>query len=145
MATAIPTMDGQRLGHLGEARRFEFVEVGPRNRAAIRSQVVAAPSHEPGSFPRRLREQGVRVVIAAGIGQRALDNLIHYGLEMRLGQAGAPVESLVAAWLAGQLTRMPDGCDHPHGAAAGHECQLPAYLENQPAEAAGHDGHENEK
>ena len=126
---AIPIIDGQRLGHLGEARRFVLVAVEPKNRGVIRSQVVEAPSHEPGSFPRWLREQGVRVVIAAGIGQRALDNLTHYGIEVRIGQAGAPVEALVAAWLAGQLAQMPDGCDHQHGAAAGHECRLSDYLE----------------
>jgi predicted Fe-Mo cluster-binding NifX family protein len=125
---AIPIIDGQRLGHLGEARRFALVEVEPKNRAAIRSQVVAAPSHEPGSFPRWLREQGVRAVIAAGIGQRALDNLTHHGIEVRLGPAGASVESLVAAWLAGQLTRLSNGCAHQHGEAAGHECRLSDYL-----------------
>ena len=112
MTIAISVSENQRLGHLGEARWFARVEVSPQDRTVIRSQVVEGPPHEPGSFPRWLREQNVQALITAGIGQRALDNLTHHGVEVRIGQAGAPVESVVAAWLAGQLTQMPNGCDH---------------------------------
>jgi ATP-binding protein involved in chromosome partitioning len=131
VTVAISIVEGQRLGHLGEARHFVLVEVEPRNRAVIRSQVVAAPSHEPGSFPRWLREQGAQVMITAGLGQRALDNLNHHGVEVRVGQPGVPAESLVAAWLAGHLTRPSNGCAHQHGEAAGHECRLSDYLEER--------------
>lgn len=129
MIIAISIVEGQRLAHLGEARQFALVEVDPENHTTIYSQVIAAPPHEPGSFPHWLREQGVRVIIAAGIGQRALDNLNYHGIEVRKGQLGASVESLAAAWLAGRLTRMSNGCDHQHGEAAGHECRLSDYLE----------------
>ncbi len=125
---AIPIVDGRLYGHFGDSRHFALVEAHLQSRAIIRTQTVEAPPHKPGSFPHWLREQGVQVLIAAGIGQRALDNLTHHGIEVRIGQAGAPVESLVAAWLAGQLTRMPNGCDHQHGKAAGHECRLSDYL-----------------
>lgn len=94
---AIPFVDGCRLGHLGEARQFALVEVNPQNRTVARTQVIEAPPHQPGSFPRWLREQNVRVLIAADIGQRALDNLNHHGVDVRLGQPGAPAESLVTA------------------------------------------------
>jgi ATP-binding protein involved in chromosome partitioning len=126
---AIPIIDGQEVGHLGEAQRFALVETDPSGCAIVRSRVVEAPPHEPGSFPRWLREQGVQMVIAAGIGQRALDNLSHHGIEVRIAQPGAQAESLVVAWLAGQLTRMPNGCDYRHGEATGHECRLSDYLE----------------
>jgi ATP-binding protein involved in chromosome partitioning len=127
---AISLVESRRLGHLGEARQFALVEVDTPSRAIVRSRVVEAPPHQPGSFPRWLREQGAQVVIAAGLGQRALDNLNHHGVEVRIGQPGAPAESLVAAWLAGQLTRPSNGCAHQHGEAAGHECRLSDYLEN---------------
>jgi predicted Fe-Mo cluster-binding NifX family protein len=130
---AIPVLNGRLLGHLGETKQFALVEADQQNRVIGRTQIVAAPPHEPGSFPRWLREQGVRVVIAVGIGQRALDNLNHYGIEVWSGQIGAPAKTQVVAWLAGQLTRSPSGCAHQRGEAEGHECQLSDYLKtNQP-------------
>jgi predicted Fe-Mo cluster-binding NifX family protein len=72
------------------------------------------------------------VVIAAGIGQRALNNLNHHGIEVRIGQPGRSVESVAAAWLAGQLASLPNSCAHLHGAVTGHECRLCDYLEEHP-------------
>jgi predicted Fe-Mo cluster-binding NifX family protein len=72
----------EQLGHFGEARWFVLVEVDSSSRAILCSRVVEAPPHEPGSFPRWLREQGVQVLITAGIEQRALDNLHHHGIEV---------------------------------------------------------------
>jgi ATP-binding protein involved in chromosome partitioning len=127
---AIPVVDGRLLGHLGEARQFALVEVNPQTRTVVRSQVIEAPPHEPGSFPRWLREQGVQVAIAADIGQRALDNLNHHDIEVRIGRAGASAKSLVTGWLAGQFSQMPKGCAQQHGEMTGHECQLSDYLKN---------------
>lgn len=134
MTIALSIIDGQRLGHLGEARQFALLDLDPSSQAIIRSRVTTAPPHEPGSFPRWLREQNVQVLITAGIGQRALDNLTHHGIEVRIGQTGAPMKTQVAAWLAGQLICPPNGCVHRHGEAAGHECRLSDYLENHQAE-----------
>ncbi|HUZ06674.1 MAG TPA: NifB/NifX family molybdenum-iron cluster-binding protein [Candidatus Paceibacterota bacterium] len=129
VTVAISIIEGQRLGHLGEARQFALLEVDPQSRAIIRSQVVNAPPHAPGSFPGWLRERDVRAVIVAGIGQRALDNLNHHGIEVRIGGAGGTAESLVAGWLTGQPSRLPNGCVHRRGETADHECQLAACLE----------------
>ena len=146
MTIALSIIDGQRLGHLGEARQFALLDLDPSSQAIIRSRVTTAPPHEPGSFPRWLREQNVQVLITAGIGQRALDNLTHHGIEVRIGQAGAPMKTLVAAWLAGQLLSCPpNGCDHQHGEAAGHECRLSDLSGKSPAEAAGHGDRKSEE
>jgi predicted Fe-Mo cluster-binding NifX family protein len=68
-------------------------------RKILRSRVAAPPPHEPGSFPRWLRERGVQVIIVGSIGQRALDNLLHQGIEVRTGRPGATVEILLADYL----------------------------------------------
>ncbi len=131
---AIPVLDGWLLGHLGETRHFALVDADSGNRVMFRTQIVAAPPHEPGSFPRWLREQGVQVLIAArnGSGQRALDNWVHHGIEVRAGRPGLPVAALVVACLAGQLPPIREGCDHQHDSTAGkHECQLAGYLKGQ--------------
>lgn len=128
---AIPVVEGRLPGHFGEAKQFVLVEADRQNRIVLRTQIVAAPPHEPGSFPRWLREQGVQVLIVGhkGIGQRALDNLIHHGIEVRASRPGTPVEPLVAACLGGQLPQIQEGCDHLHDPATGErECPLAAYL-----------------
>jgi predicted Fe-Mo cluster-binding NifX family protein len=128
---AIPVVDGRVAGHLGEATQFALVEADRQSRIVLRTQIVAAPPHEPGSFPRWLREQGVQVLIVGhkGIGQRALDNLVYHGIEVRASRPGTPVEPLVAACLGGQLPQIQEGCDHLHDLAAGeHQCPLADYL-----------------
>jgi predicted Fe-Mo cluster-binding NifX family protein len=75
------------------------------------------------------------VVIVAGIGQRALDNLVYHGVEVQVGPSGAPVTELVAGYFAGRLPRALEGCEQQHGPAApAHECQLAPSLEQQPAD-----------
>ena len=128
---AIPVVDGRLLGHFGESKQFALVEADPQSRVIVRTQIIAAPPHEPGSFPRWLREQGVQVLIVGhkGIGQRALDNLVHLGIEVRAGRPGTPIEALAAASLGEQLPQMQEGCDHQHDSAAGErECPLADYL-----------------
>lgn len=128
---AIPVVDGRLLGHFGESQLFALIEADRQSRIIVCTQIVEAPPHEPGSFPRWLREQGVQVLIVArnGIGQRALDNLIHHGIEVRAGRPSTPMEALVVAYLGGQLSRMQEGCDYHHDSTAiERECPLADYL-----------------
>jgi predicted Fe-Mo cluster-binding NifX family protein len=131
---AVPVVDGRLLGHFGESKLFALVEVDRQSRVIVRTQIIAAPPHEPGSFPRWLREQDVQVLIVArkGIGQRALDNLVHHKIEVRAGRSGTPVEALVVACLGGLLPQTQEGCEHQHDPAdKARECRLAAYLEGQ--------------
>ena len=104
------------------------------NRRASALLLAAAPAHEPGSFPRWLRDRSVQVLIVGrnGIGQQALDNLVHHEIEVRAGRCGTPVEALVVACLGGHLPKIQEGCDHRHDPAAkAHECRLAAYMEGR--------------
>jgi predicted Fe-Mo cluster-binding NifX family protein len=120
MKIAIPHESGHLHGHFGGCREFALVQVDPEKKVALHTDVLAAPEHKPGAFPRWLREQGVEVVIAGGIGQRALANFAHHGITVRAGMADASLEQLVTAYLNGQLTSTPDGCEH-HGHHHHHE------------------------
>ena len=66
---AIPTADGKLHGHFGGCSEFTLVDADPKSRTVISTQTIAAPPHKPGLYPRWLREQGVRVVIAGGMGR----------------------------------------------------------------------------
>lgn len=121
---AIPMADGRLHGHFGGCREFAFVDADTRTLTVLANQTFPAPPHQPGAFPRWLREQGVRVVIVGGIGQRALDNFALHGIAVHAGEVNARIETLIALYLAGLLTGSPAGCEH-HGHHHDHEHDQP--------------------
>ena len=114
MNIAIPVENGRLNSHFGGSRHFALVVVDPTAKTTLRTEMLPAPEHVPGAFPRWLQSQGVEVVIAGGIGQRALTLFAQQGIKVVAGLADQPVESLVEAYLNGQLTGKPEGCAH-HG------------------------------
>ena len=119
MKIAIPADNGRLHGHFGGAREFALVEIDDDKKLVLGTRIAAAPEHKPGLFPLWLRELGVRTVVAAGIGRPALANFSRYGISVRAGMAGAPLESVVDDYLSGKLTGPPEGCDH-HGEHHSH-------------------------
>jgi ATP-binding protein involved in chromosome partitioning len=117
---AIPTADGRLHGHFGGCREFTIVQADVEQRKIISLQPVTPPPHAPGLFPRWLREQGVSVVIAGGIGHRALAIFAREGIEVRAGEPDATAEALALAYLNGQLVNKPSGCTHHHDEEGGH-------------------------
>jgi ATP-binding protein involved in chromosome partitioning len=114
MKIAIPVENGHLHSHFGGSRQFALIEVDQGTKTVLASETTPAPEHQPGLFPRWLREQGVQVIIADGIGQRALANFAQHGIKVLAGQPDAPVETLVAAYLAGQMNQTPEACAHHH-------------------------------
>jgi predicted Fe-Mo cluster-binding NifX family protein len=115
MKIAIPLAGGRLSEHFGHCEQFALVEADLNTKKILNTTQVTPPPHEPGLLPRWLREQGVQVVIAGGIGQRALAVFAHNGIDVRAGYAAAPVEQLVTSFLQGQLTGTPQGCEHHDG------------------------------
>ena len=120
MIIAIPTSEGRLHEHFGGSNQFALVEADPAQRKILGIRTVTAPPHAPGLFPRWLHELGANVVIAGGIGRRALSLFAQQGIIVRTGTAGATVEELAGAWLNGQLVAEPRGCAHHHDDAGGH-------------------------
>jgi len=114
MKIAIPVENGRLNSHFGGSRHFALIEVDENTKTVLQAETLPAPEHQPGAFPRWLREQNVQVVIAGGIGQRALSIFAQNGIQVRAGQSDAPAEALVAAYLAGQLVPISEGCTHHH-------------------------------
>ena len=120
MTIAIPTVNGRLHEHFGGCREFTLVQADPEQRKILNLRAVIPPPHAPGLFPRWLREQGANVVIAGGIGRRALALFAELGITVRAGQSGAANEELANAWLNGQLANEPEGCTHHHDDASEH-------------------------
>ena len=112
MTIAIPLAGGRLAEHFGHCEQFALIEADPNTQQILKTTQVTPPPHEPGLLPRWLREQGVQIVIAGGIGQRALAIFAQNNIQVRAGSAAAPVEQLVLSFLQGQLTGTPQGCVH---------------------------------
>jgi Mrp family chromosome partitioning ATPase/predicted Fe-Mo cluster-binding NifX family protein len=137
MRIALPIENGRLNGHFGGSREFAIVEVDANAKTILRSETLPAPKHEPGAFPRWLHSLGVQVIIAGGIGQRALTLFAEQGINVVAGPADELVEALVAAYLNGQLTGKPEGCAHHHEHGHGHDHDHHHGQE----EGHGHHGH----
>ncbi len=112
MKIAIPSAGGRLALHFGHCEQFALVEVEPDNPAAARTSWASPPAHEPGALPRWLHEQGVDVVIAGGMGNRAQQLFNQQGIEVVVGAPSETPEKLVAAYLDGSLQAGDNLCDH---------------------------------
>jgi len=122
MKIAIPVENGRLNGHFGGSREFAIVEVDANSKTILHSETLPAPKHEPGAFPRWLHSLGVQLIIAGGIGQRALTLFAEQGISVVAGPADQTVEALVATYLNGQLTGKPAGCAHHGHDHDHHDC-----------------------
>jgi predicted Fe-Mo cluster-binding NifX family protein len=120
MTIAIPTTEGRLHEHFGGSTQFALVQADPAQRKILGIRTVTAPPHAPGLFPRWLHELGANVVIAGGIGRRALALFGQQVIAVRAGQAGATIEELANAYLNGQLLNEPEGYPHHHDETHGH-------------------------
>jgi len=123
MKIAIPVENGRLNSHFGGSHHFALIEVDPKAKTTLRTETLPAPEHQPGAFPRWLQSQGVEVVIAGGIGHRALALFAQQGINVVAWLPDGPVEALVEAYLNGQLTGKPERCahHHEHGHEHGHD------------------------
>ena len=110
MRYAIPTVDGVLAMHFGHADSFTFVDVSDNRITAVRS--ATPPAHAPGVLPAWLKENGVDIVIAGGMGSRAQDLFTRSGVRVVVGASSVAAEELVKQHLAGTLKTGDNICDH---------------------------------
>lgn len=112
MRIAIPMADGRLALHFGHCGQFALVDVDPGGKAVLRTELVAAPEHQPGLLPRWLGERGAGVIIAGGMGSRAQALFAEQGIQVVIGAPADTPESLVRAYLDGTLQSGENVCDH---------------------------------
>ncbi|HUU09416.1 MAG TPA: iron-sulfur cluster carrier protein MrpORP [Phycisphaerae bacterium] len=110
MRYALPTQNGRLIMHFGHADVFTLIDV--ENGQVGRTEALEPPAHEPGVLPRWLKEQGVSVIIAGGMGQRAQGLFAENGIQVVVGAESSPAEDLVRLHLAGTLNTGQNVCDH---------------------------------
>jgi Mrp family chromosome partitioning ATPase/predicted Fe-Mo cluster-binding NifX family protein len=110
MKIAIPIAEGKLTAHFGHAAEFAIVRV--EGQEIKGKELLTPPPHEPGVLPRWLHELGVEVIIAGGMGQRALGLFGDNGIKVVTGAANHTPEELVTQYLTNTLVTGENVCDH---------------------------------
>lgn len=107
---AIPCESGVLAGHFGHASEFAFITCEGNEVRTVAME--AAPAHEPGLLPRWVAERGAKVVIAGGMGSKAIELFRQNGVDVVTGAPGLEVEALAKQFIDGKLTGGDNRCDH---------------------------------
>jgi len=98
---AIPTDRGVLSEHFGHCREFTFIDV--RDSQIVYKTTMPPPAHEPGSLPLWLKQNGTSVIIAGGMGMRAQQFFMGYGIQVLTGAPSLPPEEIIEQYIAGTL------------------------------------------
>ena len=110
MKFAIPLAEGKLTAHFGHCQEFALIEV--EQDEITNKEVLIPPPHEPGVLPRWLGELGANVIIAGGMGQRAISLFSENNIKVVTGAPVLEPESLVNSYLNGTLLTGNNLCDH---------------------------------
>lgn len=101
--------------HFGRCPFYTLVDVDGDKVQKV--QVVNNPyfnNHTPGAVPHFINDQKANVIIAGGMGPRAIDLFQGFGIEVATG-IGGQVENVLKAYLEGKVQGIvPCSHDHPH-------------------------------
>ena len=119
MRIAIPTAEGTLCNHFGHCEQFAFFDVEADTNKILNSEMLTPPPHEPGVIPRWVAQQGANLVLAGGMGGRAIDLFVQAGVQVMAGCPAIEPEKLVEAYFNGSLTIGANACGHD---GSDHNC-----------------------
>jgi len=112
MRIAIPVVNRQLARHFGHCQEFMLFDVDPDAGDVGDATSLEAPPHEPGLLPQWLKDHGVDVVIAGGMGRRAQGLFAESGVEVIVGAVADDPGAIVEEYLSGALSTGDNPCDH---------------------------------
>lgn len=112
MKIAIPLANGALCMHFGHCEQFALVDVDMDAKKVLGRKDVTPPPHEPGVLPAWLSEQGVGMILAGGMGQRAQNLFTAQNIEVMVGLPSETPETLIADLFVGTLMPGANVCDH---------------------------------
>ncbi len=107
-------LDGEVSHHFGRCPCYLVAHV--KDGAVVETKVVQNPhfgNHQPGQMPTFIRNLGVDVILAGGMGPKAVDMFNNFGIEVATGAVGN-VGRVLDAYLRGEVKgTVPCSHDHP--------------------------------
>ena len=110
MKIAIPMANGRLTAHFGHCQEFALVEI--EGNEISKKEMLVPPPHEPGVLPSWLHELGADVIIAGGMGQRAVGLFQERGIKVVTGAPALTPEEIVNSYLNNTLMTGSNLCDH---------------------------------
>ena len=110
MRFAIPLADGKLTAHFGHCQEFAMIDV--EEKQIKKKEIIVPPPHEPGVLPKWLHDLGTNVIIAGGMGNRALTLFEQEGIHVVTGAPSLVPEELVQSYLDNSLVSGNNLCDH---------------------------------
>lgn len=74
-------------------------------------QEIKSPGHAPGVLPQLLADYDADVVIAGGMGPKAIENFCIHGIDVILGVGGS-IDEVMERYLKGDLEEGANVCHH---------------------------------
>ena len=112
MKYAVPVADGEIAAHFGHCQHFAIFDVNDAEKTILKKELADSPGHQPGMLPVWLASKGVSVVIAGGMGSRAVDIFRENNIQVIVGTMQTDPEKAVLDYIAGQLATGGYVCDH---------------------------------
>ena len=112
MRIAIPVVNGKLAAHFGHCEAFEMLDVDTATKEITARETLTAPPHQPGLLPMWLAEQKAEVVLAGGMGSRAIQGFAARGIEVVVGVPSGDPQALALAHVEGTLQTGGNVCDH---------------------------------
>jgi len=110
MKFAVPLAEGKLTAHFGHCQQFALLDVEGND--ITKTETLVPPPHEPGVLPKWLHEMGADVIIAGGMGARAMDLFAQNGIKVIVGAPCLAPEELVKMYLEDRLLSGANACDH---------------------------------
>lgn len=109
---AVPVAKGELTQHFGHCEQLAVVTVNMDTQEVISSEMITPPPHEPNVMPAFVSRLDVKLVIAGGMGQKALAQFNEKGIAVVCGAlSGAPLD-VVTQYMHGKLLVGSNACDH---------------------------------
>ena len=120
MRIAVPTANGVLCPHFGHCQEFTLIDVDTENKRIMETKKIVPPPHEPGVLPQWLHQLGCNLVIAGGMGGRAISLFESNGIMVVCGAPSNKPEDIVMEYLEGQLMTGGNMCGEPGFEHGGH-------------------------
>ena len=111
MKIAIPVLDGVLSPHFGQCQHFAVIELDPETKTVIKQEMMTP--HEPGSYPAWLAGLGCNLIIAGGMGGRAVNLFEQNGINVIMGASCVEPDKIINSYLNNELQSGNNMCGEP--------------------------------
>jgi predicted Fe-Mo cluster-binding NifX family protein len=114
MIVAVPYLDGNVNAHFGSTQAFLVAQTAEGKVEQTSLFEVQGMQHNHSGIAGFLKEQGVTVILAGGMGGPMQQALKQVGFNLYCGVSGPALEA-IEAFLRGDIVQSESTCGHHHG------------------------------